>query len=315
MLHRLSFRAMGSEMLAVLENETDSPPSLLDEVPAWFEEWEQVLSRFRSTSELSRLNQTFDQPVEVSDTLWDVFQYALSAENITNGLVTPTVLDALLEAGYSQSFDNLPRYQSGYGLQVPSAVNPLTVVTWDEKSQTICLPYGVHLDFGGVAKGWTAHQTVERLKKHGPALMNAAGDIAISSSLTDGALWQIGVSNPFAPDTDFETLHLKRCGVATSGRDRRRWSQNGLPRHHIIDPSTGQPAETNVMTATIVAPTVMEAEAAAKAALILGGEAGLKWIESDPVLAGIIVLENGHTLYSQRISKYLQGVNYACQFT
>jgi thiamine biosynthesis lipoprotein ApbE len=94
----LPFRAMGGEMLAILEGETDSPPSILDKVPGWFEEWEQALSRFRSDSELSRLNQTFDQPVEVSDTLWDVFQYALSAETITNGLVTPTVLDALLEA-------------------------------------------------------------------------------------------------------------------------------------------------------------------------------------------------------------------------
>jgi thiamine biosynthesis lipoprotein len=305
MLHRLPFRAMGGDMLIILERETDSPPSILDEVPVWFEGWEQALSRFRPDSELSRLNQTFDQPMEVSDTLWDVFQYALSAETITNGLVTPTVLDALLEAGYNQSFDNLPRYQSGNGLQVLSAVNPLSLVTWDEKSQTICLPYGVRLDFGGVAKGWAAHQTAERLKEYGSASMNAAGDIAISGALASGEPWKIGVNNPFAPDTDFETLNLSRCGVATSGRDRRRWTQNGVPRHHIINPYTSQPAETDVMTATIVAPTVMEAEAAAKAVLILGAEEGLKWIEADPVLAGIIVLENGHTFYSQRISEYL----------
>jgi thiamine biosynthesis lipoprotein len=305
MLHRLPFRAMGGDMLAILEGNTDTSPSILDEVPNWFEGWEQTLSRFRPNSELSLLNQTFDQPVEVSDTLWDVFEYALSAETITNGLVTPTVLDALLEAGYSQTFDNLPRHQNQHGLQVLSAVNPLSMVTWDEKSQTICLPYGVRLDFGGVAKGWAAHQTAERLKKYGSALMNAAGDIAISGSLANGASWQIGVRNPFEPGTDFETLSLSRCGVATSGKDRRHWNQNGLPRHHIIDPYTGQPAETNVMTATIVAPTVMEAEAAAKAVLILGGEEGLKWIEADPVLAGIIALENGHTFYSQRISEYL----------
>jgi len=305
MLHRLPFRAMGSNLLVVLETKSDSRPAILDEVPGWFEDWEQTLSRFRIDSELSRLNQTFDQPVQVSDTLWDVFQYALSAETITNGLVTPTVLDAMLEAGYDQNFETLPRHQSQNGLQILSAVNPLSAVIWNEKSQTICLPYGIHLDFGGVAKGWAAHQTVERLKKYGPVLMNAAGDIAISAPLTGGSPWQIGVRNPFAPDTDFETLNLRHCGVATSGRDRRHWSKNGLPRHHIIDPNTGQPAETNVMTATIVAPTVMEAEAAAKAVLILGGEEGLKWIEADPVLAGIIVLENGHTLYSQRISEYL----------
>ena len=305
MLHLMPFRAMGGEMLAILEGNTDSPPSILEEVPHWFEAWEQSLSRFRTDSELSRLNRTFDQPVEVSDTLWDVFQYALSAETITNGLVTPTVLDAMLEAGYDQSFDTLPRYQSQHGLQVLSAVNPLSVVTWDERSQTICLPYGVRLDFGGVAKGWAAHQTAERLKEYGSALMNAAGDIAISGPLASGEPWQIGVRNPFESDKDFETLKLNRCGVATSGRDRRRWSRDGIPRHHIIDPHTGQSAETDVITATIVAPTVMEAEAAAKAVLILGGEEGLKWIESDPVLAGIIILENGHTFYSQRINEYL----------
>jgi len=305
MLHRLPFRAMGGEMLAILEDNNDSFPSILEEIPVWFEDWEQTLSRFRPNSELSRLNNIFDQPVEVSDTFWDVFQYALSAETITNGLVTPTVLDAMLEAGYDQNFDTLPRFQSGHGIQVLSAVNPLSVVTWDEKSQTICLPYGVRLDFGGVAKGWAAHQTAERLKEYGSALMNAAGDIAISGPLASGESWKIGVRNPFEQGIDFETMNLNRCGVATSGRDRRHWTQNGLPRHHIIDPNTAQPAETDVMTATIVAPTVMEAEAAAKAVLILGGEEGLKWIESDPVLAGIIVLENGHTFYSQRIKEYL----------
>lgn len=304
MLHRLPFRAMGGEMLVVMEGE-NSAPSIIDEVPAWFEGWEQTLSRFRPNSELSLLNQTFDQPVKVSDALWDVFQYSLSAETITNGLVTPTILDAMLEAGYSQSFDGLPAYQYKNETSVLTPVNPLSQIIRDEKSQTICLPFGVHLDFGGVAKGWAAHQTVERLKKYGSVLMNAAGDIAISDSLANGQPWQIGIRDPFIKDKDFETLNLNRCGVATSGKDRRHWHQNGVTRHHIINPYTGQPAETDVMTATIVAPTVMEAEAVAKAVLIMGGEEGLKWIESDPALAGIIVLENGHTFYSQRIYEYL----------
>jgi thiamine biosynthesis lipoprotein len=305
MLHRLPFRAMGGDMLAILEGDVEAPPSILDEVPGWFEAWEQTLSRFRADSELSRLNRTFDQPIQVSDTLWDVFQYALSAEAITNGLVTPTVFDAMLEAGYDQSFDILPRQQYGNGYVTSQVVNSLSFVLSDESSHTICLPYGVRLDFGGVAKGWAAHQTAERLKEHGSAVMNAAGDIAISGPLADGESWKIGVRNPFEKGVDFETLKLNGCGVATSGRDRRNWNKNGLHYHHIIDPHTGQPAQTDVMTATIVAPTVMEAEAAAKAVLILGGEEGLKWIESDPVLAGIIVLENGHTFYSQRISNYL----------
>ncbi|HEX2996066.1 MAG TPA: hypothetical protein VHP14_14675, partial [Anaerolineales bacterium] len=70
MLHRLEFHAMGCEMLAVVDGE--SAPHLLAKVPEWFEEWEQVLSRFRYDSELTHLNQIHEQPVQVSDILWDV---------------------------------------------------------------------------------------------------------------------------------------------------------------------------------------------------------------------------------------------------
>jgi thiamine biosynthesis lipoprotein len=305
MLHRLPFRAMGCEMLAIMDHDSESAPPELDRIPTWFEAWEQTLSRFRIDSELSRLNQTYDLPVEVSETFWDVFQTVQWADQFTGGLVTPTVLDAVLEAGYDRSFDSLPRYQSGPMMSLLAEIHPLSMVIADEATHSICLPQGVHLDFGGVAKGWAAHQTVERLQTEGPILMNAGGDIAISDPRAGGELWAVGVSNPFEAGRDLEVLHLKRCGVATSGKDRRHWSQNGLLRHHIINPLTGQPAETDVLTATIVAPTVMEAEASAKAALILGREKGMEWIESDSALAGLLILDNGEILYSQRMQEYL----------
>jgi thiamine biosynthesis lipoprotein len=305
MLHRLPFRAMGCEMLAILEQDSGYKPAVLDRVPVWFEEWEQSLSRFRPDSELSRFNQTFDQPVEVSETFWEVFQAAQWADQFTNGLVTPTVLDAMLEAGYDRPFDILSRYQFGSLKPVLLGVHPLSVVVADEVTHTITLPRGVRLDFGGVAKGWAAHETAKRLEVFGPTLVNAGGDIAISGPMTDGQPWLVGVKNPFEPGTDLEVLYLKRGGVATSGKDRRHWSQNGLLRHHIINPLTSQPAETDVLTATVAAPTVMEAEAAAKAALILGREKGLEWIESDAALAGMLILDNGEILYSQQMQEYM----------
>ena len=88
MLQRLEFHAMGSEMLAVIESSMLS--QTLPAVTRWFEEWEQVLSRFRYDSELTRLNQIHEHPVQVSEVLWDVFQAAQKAEQMTNGLVTPT---------------------------------------------------------------------------------------------------------------------------------------------------------------------------------------------------------------------------------
>jgi thiamine biosynthesis lipoprotein len=263
------------------------------------------LSRFRLNSELSQLNRTFDQPIKVSKVFWDVFQTAQQADILSDGLVTPTVLDSMIEAGYDRPFDMLLQGQSASMLSAISMDHPLSMVVADDLNQTITLLQGVHLDFGGVAKGWAAHQTVEKLKKHGPCLMNAGGDIAISGPRMDESPWAIGVSNPFETGSDLEVLQVKRGGVASSGKDRRHWNQNGVFRHHIINPYTGQPAETDLLRVTVLAPTVMEAEAAAKTAFILGYEKGLEWIESRSEFASVMILETGELIHSQRMYEYL----------
>lgn len=303
MLHRLPFRAMGSQMLAIVESNSKDPPVILDQVPEWFEAWEQALSRFRHDSELSRLNRTVDQPIPVSQTLWDVFQASLIADKATGGLVTPTILDAVVMAGYDRPFDELPASIAYVDLWTEIA--PLSMVVHDEETRSICLPPNIHLDFGGLAKGWAAHQAVERLKSSGPALMNAGGDIALSGPRLDGEGWSIGISNPFETDEDLALLHLRRGGVATSGKDHRRWLQGDSLNHHIIDPRTGQSAITDILTATVVAPTAMEAEAAAKSVFLLGSGAGLEWLESDSALAGLLVLDNGEILISSHLKYYL----------
>ncbi|MCJ7431955.1 MAG: FAD:protein FMN transferase [Anaerolineales bacterium] len=305
MFQRLKFRAMGSDMLVVVDQDLESAPEALTQVPGWFEEWEQTLSRFRADSELSRLNHTFDQPVPVSRILWDVFETSQWAERYSNGLVTPTIFDAILDAGYDRNFDDLPRYQNHSMSIAPVIPPPLSIVVADEVERTLCLPEGLHLDFGGVAKGWAAHQAMGQLREQGPVLVNAGGDIAISGPHADGSEWQIGVNNPFERGKDFEFLYVKGGGVATSSTDHRRWMQDGRLRHHIINPLTGQPVETNLLSATIIAPTVMEAEAAAKTVMIMGADDGMAWIESNPHLAGLLMVENGHALYSRKMQEYL----------
>jgi thiamine biosynthesis lipoprotein len=302
MMKRKEFFAMGCKMVAILDSEQES--TKLEKVPLWFEEWESTLSRFRFDSELCRLNLQAGHPNEVSQTLWDVFQASVVAENITGGLINPLILNALIKAGYDQSFDPLQKDPflpfSEFEAVIPSLNNVIT----DPSARTICIPEGAQLDFGGVAKGWAAHQAMERLKIDGPALVNAGGDIAISGLNSNGDPWPIGIEDPFQPDSDFEILYLDKGGIATSGRDYRHWTQNGKRRHHIIDPTTGEPAETDILTATVIAPTVMEAEAIAKAVLISGSQAGLSWLDNDEALAGIFILENGERIDSRNISNF-----------
>jgi len=303
MLNHIEFRAMGCEMFAAVEAE--SQPALLSKVPMWFEEWEQTFSRFRQDSELTRFNLTHENPVRVSAAFWEVFNAARRAEELTDGLVTATVLDAMLSAGYDRPFDELPLQTSSVVVPVKAASHSLTAISVNEAAHELTLPLGMSLDFGGVAKGWSAHQAMKRLQVAGPTLVDAAGDIAISGPRTEGTPWTIGIANPFQPDENLEILSLHAGGVATSGKDRRRWIRNGILQHHIINPITNKPAETDVLSVTVVAPNVMLAEAAAKAAFILGSQPGLDWIESRPDFAGLLIRENGQMLYSRNMKEYL----------
>ncbi len=304
MINKIEFKAMGCHILAALDSpEEQSLP--LEQVPGWFEAWEQSLSRFRETSELSQLNQAAGTPFQVSETLWAVLQLALESERLSFGLVTPAILDALITAGYDRTFDELTPTTSDLTTDRFIPVGLATEIFLDEPTRTVCLPSGLHLDFGGIAKGWAADQATRKLSAFGPALINAGGDIAISGSQSNGEAWPIGITDPFDPDANLEILMIEQGGVATSGRDYRRWQRDSVWQHHIIDPRTGMPAQTDILIATVIAPSATEAEMAAKVALMSGSEAGLAWIESDPLLAGMLVLEDGQCIYSEHISEYL----------
>ena len=82
-MKRIEFHAMGSRMLALLDSTSSETEEALRRVPAWFEEWEQTLSRFRPGNELDRLNRSNGLPLAVSKTLWEVFQAARTAEQFT----------------------------------------------------------------------------------------------------------------------------------------------------------------------------------------------------------------------------------------
>jgi thiamine biosynthesis lipoprotein len=102
-------------------------------------------------------------------------------------------------------------------------------------------------------------------------------------------------------------LTTGRCGLATSGKDYRKWLQDGVLRHHIIDPRSGFPAETDILSASVLAPTIMEAEMAAKVIFILGSEDGAAWLKDRPHLGSLLVLDDGDVLISQTMKSYLGG--------
>jgi thiamine biosynthesis lipoprotein len=328
-VQKIEFRAMGSHMMAAVESSDPRTAEHLAQVPRWFANWEQALSRFKDDSELSRLNRSSSAsaPVIVSETLWTVLQVALMAARHTEGLVTPTVLNALEAAGYDATFDEIKdRKEASTDEGRPATINPQpstrnhqpATASWRDiktypRTRAVKLPDGVRLDFGGVAKGWAADEAVKLLAKYGPALVDAGGDIAVSGGASRSVNWPVGVdapstsalTDPSAAGNLLELLAIRSGGVATSGIDYRRWRQEGRWRHHIIDPRTGSPAQTDVLTVTVIGPTSCLAEIAAKTVLLLGSDEGLAWLDSRPALAGLLVLDDGKVLRSRRFDNYV----------
>ncbi len=303
-MERLEFRAMGCQMLAVVDSDEPNALDAIKQVPLWFEVWEQALSRFRQNSELNALNRAAGQTFQASRTLFEVVQQALVAAKTSGGIVTPAILDAMEAAGYDKSFEQLsePHAQES---NVRAHIGDWRTIRIDKARQTIKLPQGMRLDLGGIGKGWAADQAVKRLSEFGPALLDAGGDVAVSGPMANGTAWPIGIVDPQKPDRDLVAIGLYGGSVATSGRDYRRWQAHGRMQHHLIDPRTGEPADTDVLTASVIAPSAVEAEMAAKLALIRGSLPGKRWLDEHPGFAGLLYLETGEKIASARLDSYL----------
>jgi thiamine biosynthesis lipoprotein len=281
---------MGSKITITMDGNLPVP----SEVRGWFLAWDACLSRFRAESELSQLNQQAGRPVAVSETLWAVVQAALEAARQTDGLITPTVLPALEAAGYDRTFaaiQNLPQTSQVF----KTCEVYLADIHIDLATRTIYLPEGMRLDLGGFAKGWAADEAARRLGATAPTLVDAGGDIAVSGPRADGSSWPVGIADPHNLNQNLTVIRLSHGGLATSGRNIRHWQKNGQEQHHLIDPRSGQPALTDVLTASVVASSALEAEIAAKMAAILGSKDGACWLQAHH-LGGILVLEDWRVL-------------------
>jgi FAD:protein FMN transferase len=302
-MQQITFRAMNCNMMAAVDRAGARVAKRLEQVPNWFAVWEQRLSRFRPDSELSQINQSAGQCVRISSVMQDVLRSAIRGSRISDGMVTPTVLEALEAAGYDRSFEELRDQEMAEAERLRewgTDATALPVLELKIKSQTVRMASRIRLDLGGIAKGWAADRAAHHLRRLGPALVNAGGDIAVTGPMADGEPWPIGVIDPFDPGKDTDILLVYQGGVATSGRDYRRWMRDKLWQHHIIDPRSGLPAQTDVLTATVLAPSAQAAEIAAKVVLIAGSSRGIEWLNQRPEYAGLVVLEDGEKIQSHR---------------
>jgi thiamine biosynthesis lipoprotein len=236
-----------------------------------FAEREDVFSRFRSGSELSRLNRSDATVVEVTPVFARAVSVALGAAEHTRGLVDPTLGVALEAAGYDRNFAELRQDERPPGPTHPGSWRALAIV-----GGILFRPAGTKLDLNGVVKSMAVDDAVALLP--GDGYVSAGGDLATRGEM-DVLLPSGG------------TVALRGGGIATSGSSRRSWIRGGELQHHLIDPRTGRPARSCWTDVTVAAGSCVAADIAARAAFILA-EDGPRWLD-DRGLAGSFVAPEG----------------------
>ncbi|NTW05691.1 MAG: FAD:protein FMN transferase, partial [Peptococcaceae bacterium] len=247
----------------------------------------------------------------VSALFYDVYTDAMHYHKETGGLFNPLLGAEIVQLGYDKSFDSLSGDNQRENLrkaQGEAVIEPEQSSDSEPKLYLARLPQGVMLDFGGIAKGWTAQQARERIcSSLENGFIDAGGDIIAWGTDPEGDPWHIGVADPIDNAGDIAEFSLKgEIGVATSSVVKRHWyDSKDMLQNHIIDPRTGLSADSDFIQATVLAPNLLEAEIFAKCLLILGSEQGPDWFgEIRPDLAFLAVDKNGILSTNTRLDHY-----------
>lgn len=279
---------MGCQVSIQLEaHATDG--QILQVMPARFADIEAKLSRFKSDSELMRLNAQAGQWVAVSNVLFENIRAARHNALLTDGLYNPLILPAMFANGYDRSFEQLDAVNTSPAQPAPD---------WQEirlRAETceVLIPAHSALDLGGIAKGWTARKIADELAQYGACLVNIGGDMVARGASEGYAGWLIEIEDPFTGEC-FQRIYLQDQSIATSGTDFRQWTDaQGQHYHHIIDPRTGQPVTSDVLSATVLHREATTAEAYAKALILKGAQDGLHWLNQQWSGAGLVFKHDG----------------------
>lgn len=259
----------------------------------WFEEH---LSRTIPTSDVGRINAAGGAPVEVEPETAELIGMALDYSRDSGGLFDITI-GAVTELwdfseGVVPNPADIERALPHVGWEGVSVEG--TTVTLDDPNARI--------DLGGIAKGYVTDDLVGLLVEAGveSAFINLGGNVAVLGAKPDGSPWGIGVRDPF-DETGKDNIAVVRAtggSVVTSGLYERQFESGGRRYWHILDPRTGYPVESPVVSATVFSQRSIDGDGLTKPLFMMGEDEALTFLE-DHEVQGMLVHEDGSTVMTQ----------------
>jgi thiamine biosynthesis lipoprotein len=284
---------------------TDSAAAadLLNAIEDRVEELESRWSRFRDDSEISTLNANAGEWVEVSDDTVRLMRAAQHGWSIGAGFFDPTVLGDVIRAGYDRTLEDVIAAPHAGSSLLRDGIGEIEV-----EANRIRLPEGVGFDPGGIGKGLTVDTIIEEFLGGDVAglLINMGGDLRVAGLGPDATTWTINLDYE-GSDQPLATVGLIAGAVATSTTLKRHWDIDGQRKHHLIDPRSGEPSDSQIDHVAVIASTATEAEILAKATLIRGGAHPFDLIDGTDCEA-LIVNSDRTVEYSRGFTHFTAGL-------
>ncbi len=291
-VHRFQAQLMGTPWALAIVGDRATAETAAKAAFAEVARVEGVMSEWRATSEVSRLNAAGGAPVALSPELFDLLQRARELGDRSGGAFDVTW--AALRGVWDFDAGRLPASDAVAAARARIDYRKLSL---DAATRTATLPAGMAVGLGGIAKGYGIDRAAAVLRERGftAFLVDGGGDLYVAGEKAPGQPWTVGVQHPRRRDELMVALPVRDAAVVTSGDYERFFEVEGRRYHHIIDPRTGEPAERSVAV-TVRAADATFADALATALFVMGPEEGVALAETLPGVDAAVLGADGRVV-------------------
>ncbi len=257
-----------------LKVSSENPDKVLKEAEDEIKRLDAMFSIGNKDSEVSILNTNGSEILgKESDYL---FLKSKKINELTDGAFDITVFPLMEKWGFTSGKYRVPADATIAKLLKNVGMNH---IKYDKKTHLISVDDGCKIDFGGIAKGYTSEQIMKIYRKHNVkgGIVSLGGNVETCGLKKDGSKYKVGVENPFGKKEYVGILELKDRAVITSGGYERFFEKNGQKYHHIIDPSSGKPARSDLASVTVVGSDGTMGDGLSTALFVMGREKALKF--------------------------------------
>lgn len=274
---------------------------------------EQVFSNTIADSEVNKVNgaakAAVGTEIPISADLGNVLYAALEYGEKSGGMLDCTIGDLIDLWGIGTDHAAISADDRIQALLRPEGWSD---VRYDAQSSSLSFSSdAVTLNFGAVAKGYISDEMKKVLEEEGvtSALMSLGGNVMTLGTKPDGSSWTVAITDPFSPESLMGSVTVTGQAVVTSGNYEKYFEENGKRYHHILDPCTGAPSESDVVSTTIIADKGIDCDALSTATFLMGADAGMQLIDSLDGIEAVFIQSDGSVVTSKHIDKYQLQVN------